>query len=252
MRLYESVFIARQDVSPAHVEQLTQEFSAIIENDGGKILKTEFWGLRTLAYRIKKNRKGHYVMLNLEAEPKTLAEYERIMGLNEDVLRFLTIKIDAISDEPSVMMQYVKPDRPFREEQPIDPAFEKGGEATMRKTETDKEGTSQEKTPKKETVKKEKEAGEKAETKPAKKTKIKEGETAEPKAKEGAKKPKAKEGAKEAKAKEPKAKEAKAKEGSESKPKAKKAPSKKSPPKKAAPKKTKDSATKTPKSKEQN
>ena len=111
MRLYESVFIARQDVSTTQVENLTREFSAIIESGGGKIHKHEYWGLRTLAYRVKKNRKGHYVMLNLETDPETLAEYERIMGLNDDVLRFMNITIDEVPEDPSIMMQAAKLDR---------------------------------------------------------------------------------------------------------------------------------------------
>ena len=111
MRLYESVFIARQDVSTTQVENLTKEFSAIIENGGGKIHKHEYWGLRNLAYRVKKNRKGHYVMLNLETDPETLAEYERIMGLNEDVLRFMNITIDEVLEDPSIMMQAAKLER---------------------------------------------------------------------------------------------------------------------------------------------
>ena len=114
MRLYESVFIARQDVSTTQVENLTREFSAIIENGGGKILKHEYWGLRTLAYRVKKNRKGHYVMLNLETDPETLAEYERIIGLNEDVLRFMNITIDEVLEDPSIMMQAAKSERGVR------------------------------------------------------------------------------------------------------------------------------------------
>jgi small subunit ribosomal protein S6 len=111
MRLYESVFIARQDVSAAHVEGLTKDFTAIIENGGGKIHKHEYWGLRSLAYRVKKNRKGHYVMLNLEADSQTLAEYERIMGLNEDILRFMSITIDAVEEGPSIMMQAQRSER---------------------------------------------------------------------------------------------------------------------------------------------
>ena len=111
MRLYESVFIARQDVSTTQVENLTKEFSAIIENSGGKIHKHEYWGLRTLAYRVKKNRKGHYVMLNLETDPETLAEYERIIGLNDDVLRFMNITIEEVLEGPSIMMQAAKSDR---------------------------------------------------------------------------------------------------------------------------------------------
>ena len=110
MRLYESVIIARQDVSTTQVETLIDEFSAIIEKAGGSIHKKEFWGLRGLAYRIKKNRKGHYVMLNIETDAETLNEFERIMGLNEDVLRFMTIAIEEVDPEPSVMMQ-VKTER---------------------------------------------------------------------------------------------------------------------------------------------
>ena len=105
MRLYESVIIARQDISATQVETLINEFSAIIENGGGSIKKREYWGLRSLAYRIKKNRKGHYVMLNLETDSETLNEFERIMGLNEDILRFLNIRIEEVSEEPSIMMQ---------------------------------------------------------------------------------------------------------------------------------------------------
>ena len=119
MRLYESVFIARQDVSTTQVENLTKEFSAIIESGGGKIHKHEYWGLRTLAYRVKKNRKGHYVMLNLETTPETLAEYERIMGLNEDVLRFMNITIDKVLEDPSIMMQAAKSERGGRGERSV-------------------------------------------------------------------------------------------------------------------------------------
>ena len=113
MRLYECVIIARQDVSQTHVEELVNEFCAIIENDGGSIKKREYWGLRSLAYRIKKNRKGHYILLNIETEPTTLNEFERIMGLNEDILRFMTISIEEVEEGPSIMMQ-VKPERSER------------------------------------------------------------------------------------------------------------------------------------------
>ncbi len=116
MRLYECILIARQDVSSGHFEELVNDFCAIIENDGGSIKKREYWGLRSLAYRIKKNRKGHYVLLNIETEPKTLAEFERVMGLNEDILRFMTISIEAVEEGPSIMMQ-VKPERSERPRQ---------------------------------------------------------------------------------------------------------------------------------------
>ena len=114
MRLYECVIIGRQDVSSGHVEELVNEFCSIIEKDGGSIKKREYWGLRSLAYRIKKNRKGHYILLNFETSPKILKEFERVMGLNEDILRFMTIAIDAVEENPSVMMQ-TKPERPRSE-----------------------------------------------------------------------------------------------------------------------------------------
>ena len=115
MRLYESVFIARQDITTAQVETMADEFSEIITSAGGSINKREYWGLRALAYRIKKNRKGHYIMFNMETAPEALKEYERIMGLNEDVLRFLNIRIDAVEESPSIMMQ-AKTERPHRGE----------------------------------------------------------------------------------------------------------------------------------------
>ena len=105
MRLYESVFIARQDISSSQVEAMADEFAGIITNAGGKIHKREYWGLRSLAYRIKKNRKGHYIMFNLETDGETLKEYERIMRLNENVLRFLNIRIEEIDENPSIIMQ---------------------------------------------------------------------------------------------------------------------------------------------------
>ena len=105
MRLYESVFIARQDITSAQVEALADAFAEIITSAGGSIKKREYWGLRSLAYRIKKNRKGHYVMFNMETGPEALREYERIMGLNEDVLRFLNLNIEEIEDGPSIMVQ---------------------------------------------------------------------------------------------------------------------------------------------------
>ena len=105
MRLYESVFIARQDITSTQVEAMADEFADVITSAGGSIKKREYWGLRSLAYRIKKNRKGHYVMFNMETGPEALREYERIMGLNEDVLRFLNLNIEEVEDGPSIMMQ---------------------------------------------------------------------------------------------------------------------------------------------------
>ena len=113
MRLYESVFIARQDITTAQVETMADEFAEIIISAGGSIKKREYWGLRSLAYRIKKNRKGHYIMFNMETGPEALREYERILGLNEDVLRFLNTRIEDLEEGPSIMMQ-AKTERPQR------------------------------------------------------------------------------------------------------------------------------------------
>lgn len=101
---YENVFIGRQDLSSAQVEALTDSYAAIIEEQGGKILKREHWGLKSLAYRIKKNRKGHYVMLDVEAEWPALAEVERQMRLSEDIIRFLTVRVEEVTEDPSPMM----------------------------------------------------------------------------------------------------------------------------------------------------
>ncbi len=113
MSLYEHVFIARQDISAAQVEDLTGSFSAIITEHGGTVAKTESWGLRTLAYRIKKNRKGHYVLFNLDAPAAAIRELERNQRLNEDILRFMTIRVDELEEGPSAMMN-ARPDRDDR------------------------------------------------------------------------------------------------------------------------------------------
>ena len=105
MALYESVFIARQDVSAPQVEAITDGFAALIEENGGKVAKREYWGLKNLSYRIKKNRKGHYVLFNLDAPSKAVQEMERQMRLHEDILRYLTLRLDEIDDEPSIQMQ---------------------------------------------------------------------------------------------------------------------------------------------------
>ena len=102
---YESVFIARQDISPTQVDGLADAFEKIIIDAGGSIAKRESWGLRTMAYKINKNRKGHYVLLNMEAPATALHEMERQMRINEDVLRYLSIRVDKLEDAPSVMMR---------------------------------------------------------------------------------------------------------------------------------------------------
>ena len=105
MALYESVFITRQDISSSQAEALVDSFAEIIANTGGSVPKKEYWGLRNLAYRIKKNRKGHYALLNIDAPPAAIAEMERNMRLNEDVLRFLTVRVDELDEGPSPVLR---------------------------------------------------------------------------------------------------------------------------------------------------
>ncbi len=112
MPLYEHVFLARQDVSNAQVETLTKEFTDVLEQGGGKVTKNEYWGVKSLAYKIKKNRKAHFSLLNIDAPHAAIAEMERRMGLSTEIIRFLTIKVDEHETEPSVMMR--KSDRDER------------------------------------------------------------------------------------------------------------------------------------------
>ncbi len=105
MSLYEHVFLARQDISVQQAEGLLQTFRSLIEENGGKVGKTEYWGLKSLTYRIKKNRKAHYTLMNIEAPHEAVAEMERQMGLSTDVIRFLTIRVDEHEDGPSAMMR---------------------------------------------------------------------------------------------------------------------------------------------------
>jgi len=105
MPLYEHVFLARQDVSAQQVETMTEQFKGIIEAAGGAISKIEYWGVKSLAYRIKKNRKAHFALLNISSSAAGMAEMERQMKINEDVLRFITIKVEQLEEGPSAMMQ---------------------------------------------------------------------------------------------------------------------------------------------------
>jgi small subunit ribosomal protein S6 len=105
MALYEHVFIARQDISPAQVETLTTEFTKIITDHEGKVGKTEYCGLRPFSYPIKKNRKGHYVVININAPHEAVQEMERSMRINEDILRFLTVRVDIHEEAPSALFQ---------------------------------------------------------------------------------------------------------------------------------------------------
>jgi small subunit ribosomal protein S6 len=114
MALYEHVFLARQDLSQAQVDALAENATKIIEDNKGKVIKTETWGLRTLTYKIQKNRKAHFVLLEIDGEGGTIAELERQTRLNEDIIRYMTIRVDAHEKGPSVMMR--KNDRPDRGE----------------------------------------------------------------------------------------------------------------------------------------
>jgi len=104
MPLYESVFIARNDVTQAQVDAVADQVAGILTEQGGDVKKREYWGLRGLAYRIKKNRKGHYMLLGIDASPAAMQEVERQLGLNEDVLRVLTLRVEAIDEAPSAIL----------------------------------------------------------------------------------------------------------------------------------------------------
>jgi small subunit ribosomal protein S6 len=114
MPLYEHIYLARQDVTSQQVETMTDAFKAVIEANGGKVAKVEPWGVKTLAYRIKKNRKAHFTLLNIDAPAAAVAEMERQMRINEDVLRFMTVKVEELEEGPSAMLQ--KRDRDDRDE----------------------------------------------------------------------------------------------------------------------------------------
>ena len=117
MPLYENIFIARQDISGAQVDALADSFTQLIGEQGGEIKKREYWGLRNLSYRMKKNRKGHYVLFNIDAPAPAIAELERTMRINEDVLRYLTLRVEQLEEGPSPIMQSrgSREDRPRRD-----------------------------------------------------------------------------------------------------------------------------------------
>lgn len=112
MPLYEHVFLARQDASPQQVEEITTQITGVVTQLGGKVTKTEQWGLRSLSYRIEKNRKAHFVMLNIDGPAAIVAEIERQERINEEVLRYLTVRVDELEEGPSAMMR--KSDRDDR------------------------------------------------------------------------------------------------------------------------------------------
>jgi small subunit ribosomal protein S6 len=116
MAFYENVFIARQDISTAQVEAMVAQFSEIITSQGGTVGKTEQWGLRNLTYRIKKNKKGHYVLMNITASGTAIAELERNMRIHEDILRYLTVRVEKLEEGQSAML--LNKDRGERSDRP--------------------------------------------------------------------------------------------------------------------------------------
>ena len=111
MPLYEHVFMARQDLSPQQVEEMTTQFKGIVEGLGGKVAKSEYWGVKTLTFRIAKNRKAHFTLFNLDTPPAAINELERQQRIHEDVLRYLTVRVDELEEGPSAMMRKVDRDR---------------------------------------------------------------------------------------------------------------------------------------------
>ena len=116
MPRYEHVFLARQDASPQQVEELTTQIKGVVEQMGGKVAKTEQWGIRSLTYRMNKNRKAHITLLNIDGPAAIVAEIERQERINEDVIRYLTVRVDELEDGPSAMMRKAERDRDERGE----------------------------------------------------------------------------------------------------------------------------------------
>ncbi|KQM65712.1 30S ribosomal protein S6 [Sphingomonas sp. Leaf17] len=114
MALYEHVFLARQDLAQAQVDALAEIATKIVNDNEGRVVKTESWGLRSLAYKIAKNRKAHYVMLEIDAPGSVIAELERQTQINEDIIRYMTVKVDTLEEGPTVMMRKQERDRERR------------------------------------------------------------------------------------------------------------------------------------------
>ncbi|MFC0282950.1 30S ribosomal protein S6 [Camelimonas abortus] len=133
MALYEHVFLARQDISAAQVETLIEQFKGVIEAHGGAVRKVETWGVKSLAYRIKKNRKAHFALMNIDAPHAAVAEMERQMRISEDVLRFMTIRVEAHEEGPSAMLQ--KRDRDDRRDRDGERGQRRGGRDRNREAE---------------------------------------------------------------------------------------------------------------------
>ena len=124
MPFYENVFIARQDLTPAKVAELTDKYASVVESMGGKVSKRENWGLRNLAYKIQKNRKGYYMLMNIDAPADAIIEMERLMRLDENLIRYLTIKVEELEEGPSVMVEAKS--RKFKTEEKYDVEISEG------------------------------------------------------------------------------------------------------------------------------
>ena len=133
MPLYEHVYLARQDVSAQQVEELTTQFKGVIEGLGGKVTKNEYWGVKSLSFRIKKNRKAHFTLLNIDAPPAAINEVERQQRLSEDVLRFMTVRVEELEEGPSAMMRKSDRDDPedFHDLFDLERALAEGFELTV-------------------------------------------------------------------------------------------------------------------------
>jgi small subunit ribosomal protein S6 len=126
MSLYEHVYLARQDASAQQVEELTAHLKSVVEGLGGSVTKTEYWGVKSLSYRLRKNRKAHFTLMNLDAPPAAVNEIERLERLNEDVLRYLTIRVDELEEGPSAMMRRAERDRDRDERRERGDRFDRG------------------------------------------------------------------------------------------------------------------------------
>ena len=127
MPLYEHVFLARQDASPQQVEELTTQIKGVVEHLGGKVAKTEQWGIRSLTYRMNKNRKAHFTLLNIDGPAAIVAEIERQERIHEDVIRYLTVRVEELEEGPSAMMRKAERDRDERGERGFGGGFGGGG-----------------------------------------------------------------------------------------------------------------------------
>jgi small subunit ribosomal protein S6 len=144
MPLYEHVYLARQDASAQQVEALTAQYKGVIEQMGGKITKTEYWGVKSLSYRIRKNRKAHMTLFNVDAPPTALAEVERQERLNEDVLRYLTVRVDEHEEGPSAMMRKADRDRERDRDRDDRRGFDRGDRGDRGERRRDRDGRGRE------------------------------------------------------------------------------------------------------------